>query len=386
MSRTPIDTYSDVLEFLTRLEGSSTDTKVKLMAQEAILSAYQELPTLKRWKYYYTRGRVKTDATYSTGTVTFDYTGGSSERILTLTGGTWPTNAARGIVLIDNVEYKVQTRVSDSIVTLSIDSNPGEDVASTTYNWWRDIYPLPVDFRGADVFIDHAGSWEPVQASPGTVLNLRANNQTANEPTHLTFISDPDYIGAMAVFFQPPPRSVYNFDFMYARSPMPMRILDYSTGTISVSSTTVTGTGTAWNDDMIGSLIRVPHSGVNQIPTGLAGLYPYAEQRVVTARASATSLTIDSAFDGTYSGVKYRISDFIDLDYHVMREAFRKLCEYRFAENLSRTDQGSRFRSYQISLQSAKEADGKRKFGTDCPAPVDYRSRFERGNYLGNDA
>lgn len=377
MSQTPLDTYSDVLEFLLRLENS-TDKRVTQMAKSAVLSAYQELPIAKRFKYYYARARVTTDASYSTGTVAYDHTGGANERQLTLSSGTWPTNAARGLVLIDGVEYRVATRVSDSIVTLSVNSNPGADVASgTSYTWWRDTYPMPIDFTGADAMLDHDDYWSPVHASPGSVLNYRANNQTAYRPIVKSFLSDPDYVGVMAVKFSPPPDAVYNYDFMYVRSPMPMRVHEYSTGTVTVSSTTVTGSGTSWTSDMVGTVIRFPRSGVNEIPTGLDGLYPFAEQRIVTAVNSTTSLTIDSTLSGTYSAVKYRISDFIDLDYHVMREAFRKCAEYRFAENLSRTDQGTRYRSYEIALTRAKEADGKRDFSYGCPAPVRYWSYFD---------
>jgi hypothetical protein len=370
MSRTPLETYSDVLEFLLRVENAQ-DVRITQMAKDAILSAYQELPLVRRWKYFYTRGHLVMDAAYDTGTVAYDDTGGANERQLTLSSGTWPTNAARGQVLIDGKEYKVESRVSSTVVTLSVNNNPGEDIAAgTAYKWWRDTYPMPLDFLSADSFIDHEESWEPLHGSPGSVLNRRSGNQVANRPMSRSFISDPDYVGVMAVRFDPPPDDTYRYDFMYVRCPMPMRVLDYSTGTVAVTSTAVTGTGTSWNSDMVGSLIRFPHSGVNQVPTGNSGLYPYAEQRIVTAVASATSLTIDSVLDGTYSGVKYRISDFIDIDYNTMREAFRKLCEYRFAENLSRQDQGTRYRSFEISLTRAKEADGKRDFSNICPGPV----------------
>jgi hypothetical protein len=384
MSSVPLVTYSDILEFLLRLENTQ-DTRVRMMAQAAILSAYQEFPLMRRWKYYYARGRVVTDAEYSTGTVAYDHTGGSNERQLTLSSGTWPTNAARGWVLIDNREYRVASRVSDSIITLSVNSNPGEDIAAgETYVWWRDTYPMPLDFVGADAMIDHNEGWYAAHESPGTTLNWRANDQSSNTPLSKTFLSDPDYAGVMAVMFDPPPDESYYYDFMYVRSPIPMRVLDYSTGTVSVSSTTVTGVDTVWTDDMVGTLIRLPRSGVNQVPTGLDGLYRYAEQRVVTAVASATSLTIDAVLSGTYSGVKYRISDFIDLDYNVMMEAFRKMCEYRFAENLSRQDQGTRFRSYTNALTIAKEADGKRSLACDRPSPVQYWDRWERGR-TGSD-
>lgn len=385
--RTPLETYHDVLDFLLRRQNAGVDERQKLLAQEAILSAYQELPLFRNWKYYYSRGRVTTDAAYDTGSIEYDHSGGSSERLLTLTDGVWPTNAARGRILINNYEYSIATRIDDTTATLSVNSNPGADVAAgTSYKWWRDIYPMPLDFRSADKIIDHNNLWEPAKLSPGKVLNNRSNRQRASEPYLYDFIADPDYVGAMALFLEPPPDAAYNFDFIYQRSPMPMRTMDYSTGTVTVSSTTVTGVGTNWNSDMVGSLIRLPHSGVDQVPTGLAGKYPYAEQRIITAVASTTSLTIDAVLSGTYtSATKYRISDYIDLDYHVMREAFRKLCEYRFSENAAKETQGASFRSFTNALTNAKEADGRRSFSYDCPAPVRYWNRLEQPEGLGVD-
>lgn len=386
MSQTPLTTYHDILDFLLRVHSGTRDERAKLLAKSAILSAYQELPLLKRWKYYYRRGRIKTDAPYEEGTVSYDHSGGSSERLLTLTDGTWPTNAARGKVLIDNVEYSVASRIDDNNVTLSVNSNPGEDVASgTSYKWWRDVYTLPLDFRGADALVDHDDLWGAAHIAPGSVLNNRGNNQTSNQPRSMSFIADPDFSGAMAVLFNPPPSKVYHFDFMYTRSPLPLRVMEYSEGTVSVSSTTVTGSGTTWNDDMVGTVIRFPRTGTtDKIPTGLDGAYPYAEQRVVTAVSSTTSLTIDATLAGSFSGVKYRISDFIDVDYAVMMEAFRKMCEYRFAENLSRKDAAGRFRSWQQSIQFAREADGQRNFSNDVPAPVWYWNRLESGSSIAD--
>ena len=385
MSQTPLITYSDILESLVRIQTASQDERVRSLARMAILDAYAEIPNLRNWKYYYARGRVTTDAEYSTGTVAYTHTGGANERQLTLSDGTWPDNAARGIVLIDSVEYHVDSRVSDSIVTLSVNSNPGADIAAgTSYRWWRDTYPMPLDFTAADQLLDHDNAYQPNHVQPGIVLNSRTNRQQSNEPMVYSFISDPDYVGAMAVMFEPPPNLVYNFDFMYKRHPLPLRTPDYHTGTVAVSSTTVTGTGTSWTDRMVGTVIRFPESGVTQVPTGLDGTYPFAEQRIVTAVDSTTSLTIDAVLSGSYDGVKYRISDYIDIDYAVMSVAFRKMCEYKFAENMSREDQGSRFRSYQLCLQTAKEQDGKRDISYVSPMPVRYYNRMRFGRDGGN--
>lgn len=69
--------------------------------------------------------------TYSTGTVAYDHTGGANERQLTLSGGTWPTWAKLpGRVFINDDWYALNTRVSDTVVTLTSGDNPGSDIAA----------------------------------------------------------------------------------------------------------------------------------------------------------------------------------------------------------------------------------------------------------------
>lgn len=386
MTETMLLTASDVIEHLKRLEGAATDSRFKALSKTAMFTAYRDLPNSKRWSYYYARDRVKTDATQSSSTITFDFTGGASERLITIASGTLPTNFAFGLMLIDTVEYECATRESSTTGTLSVNSNPGADVAAgTSYNWWRDTYPMPVDFMGADHLIDHNNSWQPELVSPGEVLNFRANRQTPNEPRLYGFMQSHKYFGSTAVMFEPPPAEVLNFDFMYKRMPAALRTIDYNTGTVAVSSTTVTGTSTAWTSAMVGSNIRFLEDSTN-IPTGLDGIYPYAEQRIVTGFTNATSLTIDAAVDGTYSGHKYRISDPLDIEHGAMLTAYLKCCEYELAQNLSKDPQiimmkGQRFMQ---ALELAKVADA-RGFGDRSPGSIRHYNRLRQGT-TGNDA
>jgi hypothetical protein len=50
------------------------------------------------------------------------------------------------------------------------------------------------------------------------------------------------------------------------------------------------------------------------VPTGLDGLYPYVEQRVIATYTSPTILALDNTVSAAASGVKYSITDPIDLD------------------------------------------------------------------------
>lgn len=67
---------------------------------------------------------------YSTGTITYDHTGGANERQVTLAGGTWPSWAkAPGRLFYNGAFYNLDARISDTILTLE-GSGLGGDVSS----------------------------------------------------------------------------------------------------------------------------------------------------------------------------------------------------------------------------------------------------------------
>lgn len=141
-------TFYDAIEHLRDWSGGAGNIWNENAAYSAVRRALDELTKAAKWNYYWRTSRINFEATYSTGTVAFDYTGGAYERMLTLSSGTWPTNAAYGWVRIDSVNYRVATRESSTIITLDSNSNPGADVASgTSYEWFRSEYTLPVNFR-----------------------------------------------------------------------------------------------------------------------------------------------------------------------------------------------------------------------------------------------
>ena len=100
-------TFSDVLDHLLDHMGGTSEGRNVRMAKRSILSAYRNLSTATNWSYYYKRGRVSSVAAYAPGTVTYDHTGGSNEREVTLASGTFPAWAARGIIQISGKDYGV---------------------------------------------------------------------------------------------------------------------------------------------------------------------------------------------------------------------------------------------------------------------------------------
>ena len=115
------------------------------------------------WSFLYKQDSVSIQAPYSTGTIAFDYTGGTHELQVTLSAGTWPSWAIEGMISISGSDYDVATRVSDTVILLATDNNPGEDVAaSTAYSLHKDDYNLPDDFGsiiGSFSFAQKDNAW-----------------------------------------------------------------------------------------------------------------------------------------------------------------------------------------------------------------------------------
>jgi len=284
----------------------------------ACFRAYQKFATEADWHFYRRGCRVYLQEPYETGTITYDHTGGTNEREVTLASGTWPTWAKFGKLLIGDVVSTVATRVSSSVITLDPVLNPGADVAAgTSYTLIRTAYPMPGDFRG---------SWEPTDENMRTAqyvgpkdwLTIERLFPTQTDTWFWTVMPSQDSYSQWNLNVHGYPTTGQTLDFTYQGRPRPIRLTGYETnsraGTIAMSDggTTVTGTSTAFTEDMVGSVLRI--GDATNYPTGQGDLYPWVEQKIITAYSSATSITVDSAANAAYSGVKYTISDPLDVD------------------------------------------------------------------------
>ena len=333
-------TYADLIQrgirFL-RHRGKSADAGPKDAAlwqadvRSCIQNAYRELATRRSWSYFWKPGRINLVATYSTGTVVFDYTGGTYERQLTLTTGTWPSWAVYGTIRIGSVNYIVEDRKSDSVVTLDAQVNPGADVSSTTYEIFRSVYTLPSDFV-AIATPTLEGNWCGAEyITPEEWHSQERNNYSTGNPTHFTIARDPSLIGSMAAFLWPAPSTAESWDFMYQAIPRPLKHAGYDTndcrGHVSVTddSAAVTGYDTSFTSDMVGCIMRISESSTD-IPSAMDGHEPPAEERVILTYTSSTSVTLDAAVSQTLTKVRYSISDPIDYE-QTMIDALQRCME-----------------------------------------------------------
>jgi hypothetical protein len=358
-------TYDDLIAHLLAYGAQDATQAASAQHRRAVQAAYNLLPTLHPWNYYWTLGRVTTSAPYSTGTVAFDLTGGANERQLTLTDGVWPTWAALGYVRIDSTTYQVATRVSDTIVTLAETSSPAADIASgTSFEIMRDTYPLPSDFVAGD---------EPTVGTDGHPLEYRhartwatdGRFRTTSRPRWFSYVGSPTARGRLQLVVSPPPDDAYPIDFVYRRSARLLVFDGPQVGLASVAAagTTVTGSQTAFRSAMIGSVIRFGTDSKTR-PTGLGGLNPRAHEAYITDVASATSLTIDEGPTDAVTSAAFTISDPCDVDEVATVEFLLRECERQWRA-ISRSSGGPMTTSkaeqeeYKLALTRARENDSR---------------------------
>lgn len=371
-------TYNDVQLHLADWAGFSgaASPEMQRKIKRAIDNSYRALTNLHDWTYYVFRGRINTNAMYATGTITYT----NSTRTVTLSGGTLPSYTNLSIIRVGPVDYQVaqgSTNIGTGTCQLSVNSNPGQDLAAgTAYTLYQDLYVLPVNFRSMGTLKDANYARLLQYVPPNDMIASRQIFQVPTLPFRYTLRSDISYMAMNAIQFYPAPNNVYQYDYMGYRYPRPFtQPVAYTTGTISTSGTTVTGTGTTFTSNMVGCILRISNS--TTAPTGMYGSTPYYAQRVITGYVSATSITTDVALDAEQTGVAFEISDPIDMDAAALYTAFLRLCEFEIGKILNRDDVSRLERQYQSDLVLAMEADNR----SSDTKPGGYRSTQRVSDY-----
>lgn len=334
----PLRTYQDAVEYLTDQFDVDRNFRIQRNIRRAVDEAYRDLPQQAYWSYFRRRAILNTVASQTTGTITYTH----SSRTVTLASATFPTNADKYRIIISNVHYDIDSYTDSTHVVLSSTSNPGANVAAgTTYTLYRSEYTLPSTFRRALGLID-VSSQVPIRIiTDQEEQSLQQSYQgTPGVPSFATIRNNGEQAG-LSLIFNCPPSAARSYDLLYDAFPRPFVLAEkYSTGTVSVSSgdTALTGSGTTFPSNCAGCVLRLSADTVNE-PTGQFGAQidgqhidnPYPFQTTVKTYTSATALVLTDAADAAYSGVKYTLSDPIDIEDGAMWTAFLRMAEAAYA-------------------------------------------------------
>lgn len=359
-------TYEDAIDrMLDAFDLRKKTARDLRQARKAVLDAYNALPTEKidGWLYYRTAYSFHTEAEYNTGTIAYT----ASTRVVALTTGTWPANAAFGILSIDGQRYDVESRTDDNNIVLSAAGAPPADIAAgTSYNWYRESYPVPCEWRASSKLVDSDANRYIKHISPHEILmQNRAYDGTIDRSQFYTVQNDSNYFNGLALVLGPPPNSVRKYDMSMKAEGRALNVRgDALTVTVPSAGTTVTAvTGTFDVDNHYGSVIRFSSDGDTTAPTSktgyIAGDNPYTYQRRLKSITSTTEAELDVAIPapGLTSTTAASVSDPIDIENGAMLNCFWALCEYYMAREVRNKDVGKYSRLYYEELERASQAD-----------------------------
>jgi hypothetical protein len=344
------DLKRHIMTYLAKDAGTGPDSA------RIALNAYRAIANKRDWSYYKRFLRLNTQPFQDAGTV--QYT--NSTLTMTLTGATWPTWAPLATLRINNVWYNIASVIDSTHVLMSESNNPAVDLpAGTYYALYQDMYPLPPDFRSLINMEWAAGTNCPAYIDPEEWSNLSTLVTGPAAPYYFTIYGDRRYYGLRQIRFYPAPDLLYAMNIIYNGAGRDLQIADVNTGTASIAnnSVTVTGNGTAWNTNMIGSVFRFAGSAGDP-PTGFDDVNPTVLERIIVGVAAANSLTLDQPSVMALTGVAYRISDPVDVAQGPMENYLFRECEKQ-ARMLARSKATGQEEQdeYEMALREAMEAD-----------------------------
>ena len=332
-------TFWDMVQRLLLRNGLPSDPGSVARCRTAVDAAYRYLPAVHTWRFYNRRLALTTEAPITIDAVTYDHTGGTYERQLTITGSsTWPATAIYGEVLLGDVTYQIERRVSDTVVTLTEETNPGADTTSTAVTWYRSVYPFPVPVRQVGEVWRGNQMFRVRVCSPAEYPRMRKMFRQPGTPMQYSVIPSRDRIGVMDFCLIPPPTISEVYEIQVDVNPTPLRTYEIagSDAAMTSGSTTVTCAGASFNSNITGSVFRLSPS--DALPMGLhqavEGRVEYEWQSVIRRVVSATQLELVEAAPSTVSDRGYSISDVLDINPAVMLDYFDALAFERFTYNV----------------------------------------------------
>tara|TARA_R110002110_G_scaffold415556_1_gene650609 strand:- start:560 stop:1726 length:1167 start_codon:yes stop_codon:yes gene_type:complete len=370
------DTYEHLLDVFG-LTGKDQNQTIRML-RRAITEAYRRLPGLNNWAYYLRTTMVQTDATYATGTIAYS----TSTNQVTLSSGTWPTNAVYGVLIISEVQYKIARRISDTVIELDSVSKPASTVAAgTSYRWARFRYLLPIDVGDIREVINSQYLHSLMRLPAEDIFWRTQVLNTETYPSAWSMIRSEDYPGRWELWFSSADASARELRILYEAQMTSLPIEEITTGTVTTVGDVVTFSSAVLTTDCVGCVLRVSTDTNKPTPkvgswidsdTGHVTRLP-SDERVITQYTTTTTAVLNRALTSDVSGKAYSLSSHVDVNPSTMWELFMRICEqqYNIITRANEKDQMQSRGNMQEALRAAAIADSRRIEG------VQRRTGFE---------
>ncbi len=330
--RPEIYTLHQLAHRLSLRSGNDASERMQALMVRAIQDAIRALPGVYDWNYFKRQARFNT-TTQIDPTVDYDFTGGTYERMLTITSDdVWPADATYGEVHISDRSYRIASRISDTIVTLESDFAPTEDLTDSTVKWERRSYHFSREITKMH-FLHSITANRSVQFLPTTEFqNADRVRWTGGTTTYFTWQNSGNRFGSSEIILLPSPVTSETFEATATVNPHIPRIalISGEEASTTANSTTVTCSDGAFTDKLIGTIFR--RGRTEEAPSHFDS-EDYDFEAFVVAVPSTTSLILSEAAPSTASDRGYAISSPIDIHASTMLEYVEDLAYANYTKN-----------------------------------------------------
>jgi hypothetical protein len=376
-------TFQDAVESLIDYLGAQVSDSVLRDAKKACIDALRDLVQAHPWTYLYEHGRINIVQAYSQGQVTYAVEGVQVPNQVTLTGGVWPAWAALGTLRVNDLNYDVLYRISDTVIQLSPDqASPSDWTDPQVYGLFQDTYDFPEDFLSIDVaFIPNNFGGLQYTHPREWLMNI-ASCGVLGDPVLFTVMASNDRPGRTCAKLAPFPTNPDVIEYIYKRHANPLTIYKVATGTVStmgppIPNNQVVGNGTNFTQAMAGNTILRISADPKKLPTSTNGDNPADFESKVTTVLSPTSLFTWDTIPSAYTNMPYTISSYVDIEVGPMEQAYHRCTEKHVSIKRIMKDKPSANLQYKEALEIAKCADSPSMFPRTAGPPVSVRRRLK---------
>lgn len=321
-------TVSDMMSHLSVQLNAVLAGTLEAKVRTSVLNAWGRLMSMHEWGYFYRQSSLIVYAGQTTGTVDFDVD--TSE--VTITDGTWPTDAVGKHIRLTGQWFPVVERTSATVIVLDASNAPAKDLDDESYVLQQLVYPLPYEVGDIVQIIDN-GQSVPVRLSILENFQILGGLQYSTAlPVRYSLVADsasPQKWNLWVPSYQP---LDVPLQYLYIARRPPNAIARIRTGTVSVSGGTATFSDPVITTDWNGVLLRVSKN--DDHPTNEFGDTPgndvLLNQDCYELRVTGvTSSTVCTVSDTTATAVDkpYNASSMIDVSDGLMEILLQRLCE-----------------------------------------------------------
>lgn len=306
-----IHTAQDVVDYLLSAVGGGAQDGEHRAVRQAVIHGVREVLHSRNWLWHTKTGYFTTQQIATTATIT-----DTSNQIVVA--------SATGIVVgrmleISPTYFNNPVRVTDiNGTTITLDSAAKASgtlvpVLVQTY------YDLPADLKDIDALVTDTVGTLHCYITPQEWQRLEVNTRGAGEPFYYTIMRSDLNPDRYQVRFVGVPTSAVVVHYTYRYQPKMVKYMGYEPicrqGTVTVThsapNATITGVGTNFQADMVGSMIRLGTTTVSPEPIG--ALQSFVAEAQIATRSSTTAMTaLSSVLPTAPALTKYAISDIID--------------------------------------------------------------------------